>query len=459
MDEMKKILEEMNKMIGEIRNKAVERDKQREKSSDGITSDPITREEFVKINTKMDEVEEKYSKEAAEWKTKYTEVFDELRTMKAQGSAKVQGEGSSEERKLTKENHKRMFPNVLRGLAYGFRGIPYDAWLNEKIYRSEERKDGGKEKRVGLLDDTATGGHYLIPEWGPQYIDMLQSALVFNKFNPEKMVPTGPVPVNTLSAEPTAYTFEAGGSITISNPTFSQEMWNPIRIGVACPVDGPVVRRADNSVNIVNTKMQDKAALRAEYQMLYGSGANGQMTGLKNLGGNVNAYNMHTTNQYGKFTDSNNINRLMELISMIEHDEAMMEGWIFSSRTKWNMRAVQTAANGDYILTVPNNAGDPPLLLGYPYAVTNQIPNTFTVNGKTNCSDIFAGQWSDMVIAVWEDILMSMDPSASYVSGATTYSCRQYDQVLFTLIYEINCKYKHDKAFGYIVGVQDNNAA
>jgi len=176
------------------------------------------------------------------------------------------------------------------------------------------------------------------------------------------------------------------------------------------------------------------------------------------LAGSVNSMDMHASNHYGKFTDTNNINKLMDLISMIECDDAKMEGWIFNSRTKWNMRQVQMAATGEYILTVPSNAGDPPLLLGYPYGVTNQIPNTLTVNGKTDCTDIFAGMWSDMLIAVWEDVIMSMDPSATYVSGGTTYSCRQYDQVLFTLIYEINCRYRHDKAFGYIEGIRDNNA-
>ncbi len=452
-EELKKSMDDFNKGIHDLRNLVTQRDEQRAKDSG--TSDPITRDEIIKLNIKCDELETRYQKTDAEWQQKYTDVFEQMRSFVAEGRKPV---GQAAEPKLSRENVKLLTPNMVRALAYGTRNNPEDRWLCDHIFRADESAKGGKEKRVGLLDDTGTGGHYLIPDWAPEYVEALMKALVFDGFPVRKMFPKGDVPLNTLTTIPTAYTFQTGGSITISNPVFSRATWAPIRIGVACPVDGAVVRRGDNAITIVQEEMQKAAALLAEYQMLFGSGSAGQMTGLANLAGNVNAYNMHTTNEYGKFTDTNNVNRLMELISMIEQDDSMMEGWIMNSRTKWNMRAVQTAANGDYLLTVPNNAGDPPLLLSYPYKVTNQIPNTRTVNGKSDCSIIFAGKWSDMIIGVWEDVIVSADPSASYVSGATTYSCRQYDQVLYTIIYEINCKSRHDKSFRYSAGIRDNNA-
>jgi len=452
-EELQAQMDEFGKLLTELRSTVSRREEERKKNEG--TSDPITRDEIERLNKKLDEVEERYTKAAEEWQKKYTDVFEQMRGFVAEGRGKVTG--PDETRKITKDNHRILLPNIIRALAYGTRNNPEDQWLCENIYRHEDMKAGGKEKRIGLLDDTGTGGHYMIPDMAPQYIEALSNALVFNLLPVQKMFPTGDVPFNTMSTEPTAYCFASGSAITISTPAFSRDTWTPIRIGVGCPVDGAVVRRGDNAVNLIQDKMLEKVALLAEYEMLLGDGTTGHMTGLDHLGGNVNALNMDASAGYGKFTDNNNMNRLMDLIGAIEADNGRMEGWIFNSRTKWNMRAIQTD-NGDYMLTLPNNAGDPPLLLSFPYAVTNQIPNTRTVSGKSDCSIIFAGKWSDMVIGIWQDVIVSADPSASYVNGGTTYSCRQLDQVLYTNIYEANCYFRHDKNFGYIDGIRDNAA-
>jgi HK97 family phage major capsid protein len=449
-EEMKTQMDEFGKLMKEFRDTATRREEERSKNQG--TSDPITRDEVERLNKKLDEVEARYTKSAEEWQNKYTEVFEQMRGFVAAGQKPV---GEPEENTITAKNVRKLTPRIVRAMAYGVRNYPDDKWLCEQIFRKEDV--GGKEKRVGLLDDTGTGGHYMIPDASSQYIELLSNALVFNGLPVKTIFPTGPVPLNTLATEPTAYCFTTGNPITVSNATFTRSTWNPIRIGALCPIDGAVVRRGDEAVTITQDLMREKAALLTEYEMLLGDGTTGHMTGLDHLGGNVNALNMDASAGYGKFTTNNNVNRLMDLIGAIEADNGIMEGWIFNSRTKWNMRAIQTD-NGDYILTVPNNAGDPPTLLSYPYKVTNQIPNTRTVSGKSDCSILFAGKWSDMVIGIWQDVLTSADPSASYVSGGTTYSCRQYDQVLYNLIFEVNCLFRHDKNFGYIDGIRDNAA-
>lgn len=433
--EVKEALEGVNKGLIDLQKKVDERDDQIRKFG---AADMLTKEEIKKLQVALDEKEASYDK-------KLDELRQSVMLIEKMFQEKRQHFG-------TETPEKFDVAKAIKGLA----GYGWDRDYERKnlFFRDPNTNLRGK----ALIDETgSSGGHYLIPdEFSTELIPLLYNAMVFGSLPVRRFNPSGgTVRFPKMSGGATGYVVGAYSSITASNPSLTQATMTPHKIGALVPIDNALIRRSDPAVeDMVRQDLIKAAGLKGEYEMLYGSGISPYLTGIFNA--SISSKSMGTDG--GKFSASNNIDNLMYVIREVEMQNAIFEAWVFNSRTKWDLRTVK-ATDGNYILTIANNAGDPPQLLGFPYYTTNQIPNTITQGAKSDTTFLLGGQWSDIVMAVWTGMEIGTTREGSYVDGSgNTISCLQYDITILNIIYELDILLRHPLGMCKLIGIRANDA-
>lgn len=444
LTEIKHVLDEMKTAMHFLQeDKLVIREKLAKKEE----KDVITEAEIRKLHMTIDEFEAEFKRlneERAADKIK-------LENLEAQAKA-IPTKGAK--------------TNDTFDIRYAIKGLAFNDWTDAKGNdRQVERKQlhkvlsDNKVSKKALIDETgSSGGAYLIPdEFSSQIIDLLRNKNIFANL-PVSRVNTNAetFKMPKLTGGATAYMVGSGAQITVSSETIGQATMTQKKVGIFVPVAGELIRQSNPAVmSIVKGDMTKVGALKAENQFLMGAGGAGNMTGVYNTS-NINSVSMGTDG--AKFSSSTNIDKLMQTVREVEMDNGTMEAWVMNARTKWDLREVKDA-QGNYILTLQNNAGDPPMLLGYPYYVTNEIPSTYTQGQNSDCTFILAGQWSDILIAEWLGVQIEASNVATYVDGeGTTHSCFQEDEVAIRLIASYDILVRHPAAFCKLIGIRSNYA-
>jgi HK97 family phage major capsid protein len=102
-------------------------------------------------------------------------------------------------------------------------------------------------------------------------------------------------------------------------------------------------------------------------------------------------------------------------------------GWIFSGRTLTSLMSL-TNSYGEPLLSsagllTVDPTGTTGQLLGFPYVVTNAVPNNQTYGTAANASTIiFSSDWSELFIGDWQLFSVDSSQEASYTpDGGTTW--------------------------------------
>lgn len=352
-------------------------------------------------------------------------------------------------------NEEKAF-NLVKYLK-GIAGFGWDKDFNKDLITKMNPKTKMSVKAI-LDESTGSYGHYLIPdEFSADYVQLLYKNLVFDRLPVRRMMPSGGdtlIPI--LSSGSTAYWVASGAALTESTPVFGQLELNPHKIGAFVPVAGELIRRSDPEViSIVREDMISQVASEVEKQIINGTGTTMPYGILDSHWSSINSVSMGTDG--GKFSANDNLNRLFDIIEDVEEDNGKGTHWLLNTRTKHDLRRL-IDGNDNYIITVNNNEGDPPMLLGYPYYTTENILNTYTQGGKSDTSQMIFGDFSKMAIAVWTEVTIDASNQASYVTSGTTYSCFQRDEVAIRLFMEVDSALRNQAAFGKIVGIRTTDA-
>jgi HK97 family phage major capsid protein len=442
MEMLTKKFDEFNKSMHDLHEKI---DEKLAKVEKGHEPDLILKAEVEKLQKRADETEERYKTEIKSYQDKMTAMYDSVReVLEAKRNLAPD---------TTTTYGTNMIPHVVRGLSHGDWGGKGEY----KSLRSQLRYSEGAERYKTLIDETgSSGGHYLIPEtWSNELIPLLYAKEeLFQLPLGRKTVQGGTVNLPKITGGATAYMVAAATAITESAITAGKDTLAPMQMGILSAVDNRLVRGADPSIEqTVKQDMMSVASAKLVTQILAGTGA-GNFTGLETTSG-IQEVSMGDNG--AKFTAATNIDNLMRLPRLIEMAHGTFEGWLMNSRSKWDLRETKDAV-GNYILTTPNNAGDPPLLIGYPYKISNNISNTQTQGNKSDCTSIYGGQWSEVIVYVWADIAFMASKEGTYVTSGTTYSAVQLDMTLFRMIMEANCYFRQPTTIGRIKGVRANTA-
>lgn len=135
-------------------------------------------------------------------------------------------------------------------------------------------------------------------------------------------------------------------------------------------------------------------------------------------------------------------------------------GWIFSGRTLTSLMTL-TNSIGEPLLSsagllTVDPTGTTGRLLGYPFAVTNAVPNNQTFGTANNASTIiFASDWSELFVGDWQLFAIDSSQEASYTpdGGTTWVSAYQNQQTIVRAVLWADMAIRRPVAFVLAGGI------
>ncbi len=135
-------------------------------------------------------------------------------------------------------------------------------------------------------------------------------------------------------------------------------------------------------------------------------------------------------------------------------------GWIMSGRTLQTLQTIvdslgRPLLSGAGLLTIDPNGGNG-TLLGFPYRVTNAMPNDQTHGAADNASTIiFSSDWSELFVGDWQLFSLDSSTEASYSpdGGMSWVSAYQSMQTLFRATIWTDLAIRRPKAFVLAGGI------
>ena len=77
---------------------------------------------------------------------------------------------------------------------------------------------------------------------------------------------------------------------------------------------------------------------------------------------------------------------------------------------------------------------------GYRALTTTQVPNNLTKGSATNCSALIFGNWSDLIMALWDGVEMIINPYTNQMSGG----------VIISMNMTVDVEVRHAESFDFI---------
>lgn len=314
-----------------------------------------------------------------------------------------------------------------------------------------------------LIDDTVSGGSYLLPPtWANDFISLLTAQEVFPKLGVRQYSGLSgdlkmPRQLTGCSASMAGYTEAEGREVNASGLTMEQMTLEPHKMVVICPIGNELILRSlPTAQQIVQTDMVKAIKLLSEYQYLLGSGSTVNIQGIKNIS-NVASVSMGTDG--GKLTTATNWDNLVSMIDEVENNNGTFEAYVFNARVRSNIRLIKNTLN-EYIMTPGTNAGAPPALFGYPYFICNQIPWTITQGAKNDTTMAFGGMWSEAMVANWNTMTIAISNEASYLNSVgTLVSAFSRDETVIRITLERDFNLRAPNTMCKLVGIRDRNAS
>ena len=117
-------------------------------------------------------------------------------------------------------------------------------------------------------------------------------------------------------------------------------------------------------------------------------------------------------------------------------------GWVFNADVEAQFYNV-LSNTGTYVYRDEMDNGK---LLGFPYLISNQIPSNLTTAGGTAGTEIYFGDWDQVIIGEALALQLETSREGSYWNGTATVSAFGTDQTLFRAITRHDLALKHRRA-------------
>ncbi|MGQ9688918.1 MAG: phage major capsid protein [Desulfobaccales bacterium] len=196
---------------------------------------------------------------------------------------------------------------------------------------------------------------------------------------------------------------------------------------------------------MVRRDLVEQIGLAIDLAALRGTGANGQPTGIANTSG-INTVSLGTNGDY-----LTSLDLFFAMMSRLEEDNALKGKLAFICHPKVKA-ALRT-------LKAPQYEGDtrgmyllPPLVtallssdkslseaVGYPIFATTQIPTNLTKGTSTDCTEVYFGNWQDLLIAQWGGL--------SILASSHAADAFAKDQTWVRIVASVDIAVRHPESF------------
>lgn len=213
-----------------------------------------------------------------------------------------------------------------------------------------------------------------------------------------------------VDALPTAAWREENGQVAESAPTFRNIVLTPKSLSFYTKISRELLADGVNIDAAIYEVIAQAFAKEIDRAGLIGSGTAPEPRGLRNIVG-INAVNSGangaTLAGYGKLFEATQ--------AILEANAAMPTAAIMSPRSR--VKLAQLADTSGQPLQVP------PMLSGLNMLTTSQIPNTLTVGTSSDCSEIYLGDFSKLVLGMREQLSIQVMEEAFADYGQIGFMC------------------------------------
>ena len=297
-----------------------------------------------------------------------------------------------------------------------------------------------------LTSDTGPTGGYLVPQqYAEEVIELLSAKAVVRKMGAVSLPLEGTLNIPKLTAGATAYFIGEAQNIPVSQPTFDQIKLTEKTLVTMVPISNKLIRLSSPKVDIqVRNNMIDVMAKKEDLAFIRGTGTDYSPKGLLHWASPTNKFPANSA-----VTVSNIAADLQAAINKLESANVPMDkvGWIMSPRVK-NFLMTAMNQNGIYVWRDEMEKGT---LLGYPYAVTTQIPSNLGTAG--NESGVYLVDFSECIIGDGPQLEVSVSTQAAYEQDGTFISAFQADLTVVKMVRYVDFAVRHGEAVAVIQNV------
>jgi len=311
-------------------------------------------------------------------------------------------------------------------------------WSNAGF--EKEVFDGMRQKTMAM--GTGSTGGYIVPTiYIAELIELLRAESVVAAMGASFMADLqgSPVQIPRQISGATAYWVGENIAITPSDLALDQLNLTPKKVGALVKLSNSLIKLSNPSAEaLVRRDIAIALALKIDLAALRGTGASYQPTG-------ITQQDSINTVAIGASGGSITFDHLLDMEYKLAEDNALRGklGFVFHPCVRRNLLKRKIAqysgdTAGAYIVA-PVTEEIFKNWLGYPYRMSTQIPIDLTKSGGTDLTEVYFGNWQELIIGQWGgmEIMASQETSDAF----------EKDQTWVRILQEVDIAVRHPQSF------------
>jgi HK97 family phage major capsid protein len=421
MNKIKALKEERGRLLGEL-------------SALQTTIEKEARSMAESENNRLTEIEARLGAIKSE-----VETLEKLQNLAAQAAGHSASRSEEREKESMKEqfSFKRAMNMAITGRREGVEA-EFSSIGSEEFQRSGVSVSAHSIKipsEVFKRDMSATGGTsgseggVNVQTSVGSIIDVLLPKTVLRGLGVQQLSGlVGNLDMPTASTVPSAGWNTENGSATEKSPTFSKITFSPKRLAAYIQVSNQLMLQSSNSIDAyVRNWLLNAMAQSLESAAIKGGGSN-EPTGI------IANSNVNVTFAGGATSNSTNANGIapvwadvINLMKAIENSNGTMINYLTNPKVKAALQTIprqSSGVEGNFIW--PAGANE---LNGYGAATTTLVPSNLSKGSSSTLSALIAGDFSQMMVANWGGLELTVDPYSGATAGLTNVVLNAYMDV------------------------------
>jgi HK97 family phage major capsid protein len=421
MNKIKALKEERGRLLGELSALQTTIEKEARSMADSETN-------------RLSEIEARLGAIKAE-----VETLEKLQNLAAQAAGHVASRSEEKEKEAMKDqfSFKRAMSMAITGRRDGVEA-EFSSIGSEEFQRSGVSVSAHSIKipsEVFKRDMSATGGTsgseggVNVQTSVGSIIDVLLPKTVLRGLGVQQLSGlVGNLDMPTASTVPSAGWNTENGSATEKSPTFSKITFSPKRLAAYIQVSNQLMLQSSNSIDAyVRNWLLNAMAQSLESAAIKGGGSNEPVGIISNSSVNVTFAGGATSNS----TNANGIAPVwadvINLMKAIENSNGTMINYLTNPKVKAALQTIprqSSGVEGNFIW--PAGANE---LNGYGAATTTLVPSNLSKGSSSSLSALIAGDFSQMMVANWGGLELTVDPYSGATAGLTNVVLNAYMDV------------------------------
>jgi len=297
-------------------------------------------------------------------------------------------------------------------------------------------------RKKAMSTGTDSAGGYIVPtQYITDLIEMLRAESIVMALGATVLdnLTGSPVEIPKQTGGATAYWVGENAAITASDLTLGQLSMSPKAVAALVKMSARLANLSNPSAEaMVRRDIAQALALAIDLAALRGSGTGGQPTGIANTAG-INTVAIGTDG--GDFT----FETAADMVGTLEDSNALRGPLGYAMNPKVSKKLKKTRipqfsgdTGGDFVM-LPMSNENLADALGYDFKTSTQIPTNLTKGTGTNLSEVYFGNWQELIIAEWGGLEL--------MASNETSDAFEKNQIWVRAIQEVDIAVRHPESF------------